>query len=230
MNLFSVDPREIRTRRQVETNQALEQMFVRGGSSVKELKKHANFKEFDRVCEQFGLSQQEMLGKLKENQDLSKMAAGRIAINSSRQSSSDEKFLIEGISEALSADTDFIIQKPDQEIRFTRDGRILTRKEFKKEKLHKDADGLKSVDATIYEQNNLRGYVFAKILYGKGGHQDNVKREMNEFIEWAHQYGDESLLYVCLIDTDHDISEYTKKQTNNIWVVNHVELQQRLRS
>ena len=59
----------------------------------------------------------------------------------------------------------------------TKDGRILTNKEYKNSGLEKK-DSLKSFDAKL--SGLVKGWVFAKVAFGKGGHQDNVLvRHMN---------------------------------------------------
>jgi hypothetical protein len=229
MSVFQINPQDIRTKRQQETNRVLEGLLYEGHPPLKQLKQYTNLKELNRICEDFSCSQEEMLDLLQGNCNLSKMAAGRMSIQSSRQSATDELFMINEISKSLQQDTPFSFCKPAEELRPTHDGRVLTRKQFKAEGLNKDRDGLKSIDAVLYEGTDERGYAFAKILYGVGGHQDNVLREMNEFIQWSLNHGDKDNLYICLIDTDHDISEYRQKQTDNVWVVNHVEFQNRLR-
>ena len=48
--------------------------------------------------------------------------------------------------------------------------------------------------------------MFAKVAYGKGGHQDNVFAEAHEFGEWVEKHGSPDQLYIMLIDTAHGIS------------------------
>jgi hypothetical protein len=53
----------------------------------------------------------------------------------------------------------------------------------------------------------INGWIFAKVVIGKGGHQDNVYEETNNLCEWILQYNkihnkgiDE--IFIILIDTD----------------------------
>ena len=77
----------------------------------------------------------------------------------------------------------------------------------------------------------VEGYIFAKICFGEGGHQDNVFHEAAHFADWAHQYGEDGKVYVILIDTDlTDKFDRLKfnYDSDNVWVVDHVEFQKRL--
>ena len=52
----------------------------------------------------------------------------------------------------------------------------------------------------------VKGWVFAKVAFGKGGYQDNVFSEAHEFGEWVEKHGrDDKIyiyIYIMLIDTD----------------------------
>ena len=88
---------------------------------------------------------------------------------------------------------------------------------------------MKSLDGVISGEKT--GYIFAKIVFGEGGHQDNVFHEAAQFGDWANEYGDKDKVYVLLIDTNLD-KKYNllkeKYDSDNVWVVNHIELQERL--
>ena len=47
----------------------------------------------------------------------------------------------------------------------------------------------------------MDGYLL-KVVYGSGGHQDNVFEESYNFCEWVLEHGIQHELYVVLIDTD----------------------------
>ena len=90
----------------------------------------------------------------------------------------------------------------------------------------KKNDCLKSFDAKI--SGLVKGWVFAKVAFGEGGHQDNVFSEAHQFVEWADNYGTSDQLYVVLVDTDlnHKFKESKQKPTKpNTIVCNHVEFQ-----
>ena len=50
---------------------------------------------------------------------------------------------------------------------------------------------------------------------------------MNQYIEWATKFGQKDKIYVMLID-GKEFPSLKEKQTDNIWVVNHIEFQERL--
>ena len=107
------------------------------------------------------------------------------------------------------------------------DGQILTSREIKEQKLTKE-DGLKTFDFQLL--GNVQGWGTAKVKNGNGGHQDNVTREMLEFIEWANKFGKDDKKYVALLDGDgHDFDILNKtKQRDNIWIVDHISFQDKL--
>ena len=107
----------------------------------------------------------------------------------------------------------------------TKKGRILTNNQYLKSGLKKN-DCLKSFDAKI--SGLVKGWVFAKVEFGEGGHQDNVFSEAHDFVEWADKYGTSDELYIVLVDTDLNLkfAELKQKSTKgNILVCDHVEFQ-----
>ena len=87
-------------------------------------------------------------------------------------------------------------------------------------------DCLESFDAKI--SGLVKGWVFVKVAFGEGGHQDNVFSEAHDFVEWADKYGKDDQLYIVLVDTDlnHKFKELKQKPTKpNTIVCNHVEFQ-----
>ena len=72
--------------------------------------------------------------------------------------------------------------------------------------------------------------MFAKVAFGKGGHQDNVFSEVNEFGEWVEKHGTSDELYIILIDTDLTREfkalkvKFNYERSKTI-VCNHVEFQ-----
>ena len=77
----------------------------------------------------------------------------------------------------------------------------------------------------------LEGWVFSKVAFGEGGHQDNVFSEAQEFVEWADKYDKDDQFYVILIDPDLNakFAELKAKPTKvNTIVCYHVEFQRRL--
>lgn len=85
---------------------------------------------------------------------------------------------------------------------------------------------MKSFDAKISGKCN--GWIFAKMTYSHGGHQDNVFEEAHHMCEWILKFGNVKDIYVILIDTDlnKEFNELkVKYHKNNLFVGNHIELQ-----
>jgi len=154
-------------------------------------------------------------------------AAFATAVEATRQGGLDETYIINGINDEYK-NID-VLPLPNTKYRPMNDGRVLTQKQMKEEGLTK-TDGLKTFDIRI--TGNLTGWGTAKVKKGKGaggGHQGNVEREIIEFIEWANQHGKDDLIYVALIDGDHERAPLEAvRKWDNIWIVDHIELQERL--
>ena len=80
-------------------------------------------------------------------------------------------------------------------------GKIVNKLEYDTQNLQKH-DCLKSFDAKI--SGKCKGWLFAKMTYDSGGHQDNVFEETYQMCEWFVKYGIKEELYVILIDTNLD--------------------------
>lgn len=121
------------------------------------------------------------------------------------------------------------------------EGGLMTRKEFKKKfKNNKNTSALKSFDAELWYLNECVGYVFAKVVVGDGGHQDNVFHEARNMISWFEKQQEQAelkeKLLVFLIDYDKKSEKKFKELHNNaantgnenIWVVNTRSFQQKV--
>lgn len=89
-------------------------------------------------------------------------------------------------------------------------------------------DCLKSFDAIILG-NNLFGWIISKIIYGDGGHQDNVFKELYLYCEFAKKYKIANHKFILLIETNLknklDKLKNNYKNVSNILIVNHFEFQ-----
>ena len=221
-----IDCKNLRTNRQKENNKLLFRALI---TQDEVLVKHlCNNNELSRVLDElnqfYSCSLQQLLYKCSVDHVYATTLAGRISINASRQSTKDETYILDKCNETLSEVGINIENLSTRAFRPTRDGRILSNKEFKKSNLKK-SDCLKSFDARI--SGNVNGWVFAKVAYGTGGHQDNVFAEAHEFGEWVCKHGDRNKLYVILIDTDltSQFKELREKFWGCVLVVNHWEFQ-----
>jgi hypothetical protein len=232
--MFIADLSKVRETRQVKTNKGLAETIIHTENFTdKDLKSFLNFKSFDRLTELLGENRQYVYDLCTGKREITAydyaltMAHG-CAILASRQGSKDESFVLDEINKVSKGFGIYVQSLNNQDLRPTKDGQILNKEEFKKSGLSK-LDCLKSIDGVI--NGKVEGYIFAKIVFGEGGHQDNVFHEAAQFGDWAQKFGKEDKIYVLLIDTDlkakyNELKE--KYDSGNVWVVNHTEFQQRL--
>ena len=86
----------------------------------------------------------------------------------------------------------------------------------------------KSFDGRI--EGNLTGWIFAKVVFSSGGHQDNVFEEADILCNWVLTYMQEcSELFVILIDTNLteklNVIKSKYATTKNLLIVNHFGFQ-----
>ena len=194
--------------------------------NLNELKKNCNTKELNRILLDYTISLEYLIEECNKNDLLAKMTSGRISKLASRQGSSDETVQIQTCHNTSTKFSIMINQLPNDALRPCKDGTIVSKEQFK---LISDKNScLKSFDAEITGQ--IKGYVFAKVVYGNGGHQDNVFEEAYTFADWVSNFGKPDLLYVLLIDTDltskFEQIKIKAVEQKNLLVVNHVEFQQ----
>jgi hypothetical protein len=193
---------------------------------INKLKKDCNIKELDRLLQETQISIEALMDECTASPLLAKITAGRIAKLASRQGSNDEAIQIMTCHSVSSKAGINIMQLPNDALRPCKDGSIITKEQFKK--IADRNSCLKSFDAEI--SGVISGYVFAKVVYGMGGHQDNVFEEAHTFAEWVVHYGKPEMLYVILLDTDLTAKfEQLKTKAagqSNLLIVNHVEFQQ----
>ena len=197
----------------------------------RDLSKHINIKEYERVLCEVKLTSDQLLDECEKHDLLTTVLAGRCAINSSRQGTKDEELQISTCN-MISSKCGIIIENlSSTAFRPTKHGKLLTKTEYNKQladkTIHKN-DCLKSFDARI--TGKINGWVFAKVAIGFGGHQDNVFEEAHTFCDWVIKYGNKAEIYIVLIDTDltANYNELKQKYANqpNIIIGDHVSIQQ----
>jgi len=223
--MFFVDVFDLRNERQKYNNKMVAKELYENSPSYSELENIANIKAVDRLLSELEIDYDDLLTECSKSILYSKTVAISIAKNATRQGKKDESFVIDGIANAMK-DYNYNIRSCGvNEYRPCKDGKMRSRHDFKSKKLNKDVDSLKSVDGVF--DGPKSGYIFAKIVIGDGGHQDNVLHEINQYIDWAKKYGDKDKIYVMLID-GKQFDVLKSKQEENIWVVNTVEFQEKL--
>lgn len=222
-SLFRVDVSNLRTERQKYNDQLVYNLLTNKTPKV-EIEKNINAKALERILVEEKMTYDELLENCKTD-FITRSVARNISINASRQGKVDEKLIIDGVSSVMTNWGVKIKGTDVNGIRFCNDGRVLDGKTFKKENLDKDVDSMKSIDATI--EGRVEGYIFAKVVIGGGGHQDNVLIESLKFIDWVNRFSEANKLYVVLVDGE-DLTKIKNLEKDNLWIVNHIEFQKRL--
>lgn len=194
------------------------------------LNKDINNEEYKRILSEllkYNKTEKDLLDDCDDNIILLIILAGRISINASRQGTKDELLQIDTCNITLNKLGISMNKLSVNSYRPTKDGQILTNNDIKKNKISLN-DCLKSFDAKI--SGKINGWVFAKIVIGNGGHQDNVFEEAYILCEWIIKYSILSDIYIILIDTDlmNKFNELKKRFNliENLIIGNHIEVQQ----
>ena len=153
------------------------------------------------------------------------------SIQSSRQGSKDENFVLDICNRTSNIFGIAIENICNTEKIPTKNGLIISKKQMLKLNINKN-ECLKSFDGIIKKKDIIIGYIFSKIVYNYGGHQDNVFEEAFRMGEWICKFGIKDVIYVILIDTNLDkyinVLKDKYKHLINLWIVNHVEFQQKI--
>ena len=223
MEVQKVDCKNLRVIRQKENNDIMLRLLQSGDITL--VKHLCNIKELSRLLEDLDINEEQLLQKCANDLLFAKVVSRQISKMASRQGTKDEAFILKKCNETTSKVGIYIENLSTTAFRPTKKGCILTNNQYKKSGLKKN-DCLKSFDAKI--SGLVKGWVFAKVAFGEGGHQDNVFSEAHDFVEWADKYRTSDELYIVLVDTDLNLkfAELKQKPTKgNILVCNHVEFQ-----
>ena len=225
--IYYIDCKNLRRARQEANYDNMFDLLQDGDMEL--VKRDCSINRLYWLLKDLEIDEEELLEKCIVDELFAKIVARQISKTASHQGTKDEAFVLQKCNETTSSVGIHIKNLSAVAYRPTKDGRILTNKEYRNSSLKKN-DCLKSFDAEI--SGLVQGWVFAKIVYGKGGHQDNVFAEAHHFAEWVKEHGKETELYVILIDTDltRQFEELKTKcdDTKKILVCNHVELQRYL--
>ena len=221
-----INCKNIRDERQSRNN-----MKVFDAIKTKDLKafnKNINPQELERVLLDTGLTKDELIDRTSTDDLMNKILSGRLSKKASRQGMSDECFQLEVVNDTSTHFKINIENLTATAFRPKKTGEILSKDDMEQQNISKD-ECLKSFDGKI--TGNMNGWIFAKIVYGNGGHQDNVFEEADTLCKWVEDFRKtDTDTYVILIDTDLtkkvEILTQKYKHVNNILVANHYEFQQ----
>lgn len=192
--------------------------------SYNELNKNINKNKLKRVLLELNKTSKELFDKCVDD-DFCKLLSINLAKIASRQGIKDEHLQLETCNNLSSKYGIHITKLGTSDYRPVKmTGSIAS----KKDNVSNDKC-LKSFDGKI--NGHINGYITAKIVYGSGGHQDNVFQELYSILEWwkLHQ---KELMLIVLIDTDLKSKVYKMKQSynniKNIKIFNHIEFQEHI--
>ncbi len=234
--IITIDFLKLRENRQFENNRHVYESILH--HDMKEFEKHTNKKEVDKILTELDISLETLLQECIQHKILNHILSGRISKNSTRQGSLDEKIQLETCNHT-SQKYGIIIEKLSvDKYRGTIDGEIL-------EKSDKFDKRLKSFDGIVY--GKMKGWIFAKVVFGSGGHQDNVFKEAEVLIDWytkrkndvsanlllpfgGAKEDDETLIILIDGDNHHKVKKLKEKykEQNQILIVNHIEFQEHI--
>jgi hypothetical protein len=190
-----------------------------------------NDKAFKRFLKYCNITEEECRSKCIKDEIFAKSVSITCAKKATRQGGKDESLVLD-ICNKTSSKFGINIKNLGKSDKIpTKDGKLLSEKDLKKLKIDR-SECLKSIDGIISKGIKLIGFVFAKAVFGEGGHQDNVFEESRQFAEWVIKHGNIKYIYVILIDTNLAKKFLNLKNKckvyDNIWVVNHYEFQEKL--
>ena len=233
VQLFEFDIPNLRYQMQVETDEKLAKKLEEGVTERQSIIEYINEKKLDRQLKDFNLSERDYLMKSQGDNFLSKIMAQHLAKSAARRSSKIESYTFNGMDKFLKQHGIRITQLQNTKLRPAKDGKVYCKIQHKNKFGNTNYD-YKTIDFEIHIDGKLFGRGSYKYCLGAGGHQDNVFNEEKRWLEWGRDISEKKdLTYIALVDTNAK-KEYDKLKKEfdnpqgNIWVVNHVELQERL--
>lgn len=217
--------KNIREERQKNNDKNVYEILQEGNRE--KLYDNINKKELERIQELLECTEEAIISKCKDNNNIALLVSYIISKKASRQGNKDEEEQLKTCNHTSEKCGVSIKKLNGTDFRPTKDGSIVSNDEMKKNKIPKDCC-LKSFDAKI--SGKVNGFISAKVSYGKGGHQDNVIEELDTLAEWWKKYKYKSKeILIILIDTDLTTEKKTLEEKfsniDNINVFNHIEFQ-----
>ena len=147
--MFIANLSEVRSIRQEKTNICLAELLAHTETFTdKNLKPYINFKSIDRLTELLDCTREDLYEKCRGDYDYALTLAHGCTILSSRQGSKDESFVLDEINKVSKGFGIYVQSLNNQDLRPTKDGRLLNKVEFKRSGISK-LNCLKSIDGVI---------------------------------------------------------------------------------
>jgi hypothetical protein len=219
--------RDLRKYRQLKNDETISKCIRDKNYNGIKNKKNCNTNQLYRLLELLDITLVQLVNKCIDDEYLLKSVVMNISILSSRQGKLDETYVIKEMN--LNLEKIGINIRNNGNYTAIKEGKILKTKDVKN---FSKLDCLKSFDGLVFnKKNEIIGYLFGKITYGEGGHQDNVFKEAYELCEWVRNfYSDNKLIFFIMIDTDllKKMNELKNKfeKISNIFIGDHIEFQE----
>lgn len=230
---FTVDSfSELRKIRQVRNIEKCANSFLK--ECVNEEEKKRTFSYLLKKFPELFSNEEQIMERMEEDSLVRTLLGMQCSKNSSRQGSKDEALVIDGIKNALEprlAGFKIVNLKVNEKVPIRSTGEVLSRKEARKLNYSK-TEILKSFDFEG-KVGDRSFYGSAKVLVGKGGHQDNVLHEEADLLRWLKVHRKEDCFYFILLDfEDHnpkDIEDLKgSNDMDNVFICDHIEIQRKL--
>lgn len=222
LKIINLNLLNLRNNRQNLNNKLVYNEIINGKINEKNI----NNKKFIRIINELNISKEEILQKCKNDIYFAKLLSINISKISSQQGNKDEYLQLYIINKICNKCNIYI--NNIEKYRPTKDGKIISEKEYKTNKISK-LDCLKTFDAKI--TGKINGWIFAKVVIGNGGHQDNVFQEAIYLCDWVIKNKIYNEYFFILIDTDmykrfNEISQKYNNITPFLIVCNHITIQE----
>ena len=126
---IQIDCKNLRVIRQKENNDSMLRLLQSGDITL--VKHYCNVKELDRLLEDLDIDEEELIDKCIDDLLFAKVVARQISKMASRQGTKDEAFISQKCNETISQVGVYIENLSTTAFRPTKNGRILTDKEYK---------------------------------------------------------------------------------------------------
>lgn len=235
--LFSFDIPNLRSQRQKSNIRTVANFLHEGILERKPIVKYINETQLERQLDIHGCGERDYFMNGQGNSFIAMEMATVLAKNSSKQSGADETYTLNGIDQIVKHYGVRVEGLPNHFLRPAMDGKTYPKALYKK-KFGNKLNDIKTIDFEVKKDGKLIGWGSHKYCLGHngtaGGHQGNVFQEEKRWLEWGRDISErKDLIYIALVDTDLEkeynmLREEFDDPQGNLWVVNHIQLQERL--
>ena len=219
MEIIKLNIIDIRKNKQKKNNTIVANYLLKYNLNWEDFSKVINKKELERILFELNWNFEQFHKKCLDDEAFCIVVSGRISKLASRQGVADELFILHSINKYTKR-LGVFVKKPEKEL-IVFNNEIKVKKKLNKETLFRSIDGIIS--------GKLTGFIFCKIILGKGSTQMNSWNEAKNLIKWAIESKFKDNL-IFLIDTD-DLFMFKELKNLvlfyiNIQVFSHIHFQE----